>query len=69
MADPDTLPTGLAMPAFDWKLNDQEIADVLTYIRNSWGNRAPAVSADTVADMRESAHKYGPRYQRLLSRH
>ena len=69
MADPDARPTGLAMPAFDWKLDDQEIADVLTYIRNSWGNRAPAVDADTVADIREMAHQYGPRYQRLLSRH
>ena len=68
MADPPSLPTGLAMPAFDWKLSDQEIADVLTYVRNSWGNQAPAVSADTVADMRESAHEYGPRYKRLISR-
>lgn len=68
MADPPTRPTSLAMPAFDWKLNDQDIADVLTYVRNSWGNRAPAVSADTVADMRESVHEYGPRYKRLISR-
>lgn len=67
MADPPSLPTGLAMPAFGWKLGDQQIADVLTYIRNSWGNRAPAVRAQTVADMRESVHEHGPRHKRLIS--
>jgi mono/diheme cytochrome c family protein len=41
-----------AMPAFDGQLSDQQIADVLTYIRNSWGNAAPAVSADTVKKAR-----------------
>ncbi|CAM5452138.1 c-type cytochrome [Eoetvoesiella caeni] len=67
MADPPSLPTGLAMPAFDWKLNDQQIADVLTYVRNAWGNQAPAVSADQVAETRKDLHKYGPRYKRLIS--
>jgi mono/diheme cytochrome c family protein len=42
------------MPSFAWKLGDQEIADVATYLRNSWGNRASAVSARQVADMRKS---------------
>lgn len=46
-------PTGLAMPAFGWKLSDQEIADLATYIRNAWGNRADAVSARQVAKVRE----------------
>jgi len=41
-------PTGPAMPAFDWKLSDAEVAAVLTYIRNSWGNAAAAVSAGDV---------------------
>ena len=38
-----------------WKdlLTDQEIADVLTYIRNSWGNKAPPVKADQVKRIRE----------------
>ena len=35
-------PTGLAMPAFGWKLSDAELADLATYIRNAWGNRAGA---------------------------
>ena len=47
-------PTGPGMPSFAWKLNDAQVANVLTYIRNNWGNRAPAVSADTVAKIRKS---------------
>jgi mono/diheme cytochrome c family protein len=39
----DDNPTASAMPAFRWKLSDQEIAAVLTYIRNSWGNTAARV--------------------------
>jgi mono/diheme cytochrome c family protein len=37
-------PTAAAMPAFGWVLNDDQVAAVLTYIRNSWGNSAPAVA-------------------------
>jgi mono/diheme cytochrome c family protein len=42
------------MPSFAWKLNDAQVASLLTYIRNNWGNRAPAVSADAVARIRTS---------------
>jgi len=45
-------PTGPAMPAFYWKLSNAQIADALTYIRNSWGNRASAVSSGQVDDVR-----------------
>jgi mono/diheme cytochrome c family protein len=45
-------PTGLAMPTFGWKLSDAQVADVLTYIRNAWGNAATAVSADDVTKAR-----------------
>ncbi len=38
-------PTAAAMPAFAWILNDEQVAAVVTYIRNSWGNSAPAVTA------------------------
>lgn len=44
-------PNAGSMPAYP-KLTDQEIADVATYIRNSWGNAAPAVTADEVAKAR-----------------
>lgn len=46
-------PTSGAMPSFAWKLSDQQIAATLSYIRNSWGNAAPEVSAKQVADVRE----------------
>jgi mono/diheme cytochrome c family protein len=45
-------PSPLTMPSFAWKLTDQQIADVSTYVRNSWGNSAPPVSAGDVAKMR-----------------
>ena len=48
----DARPTPLSMPAFDWKLTDAQVAAVSTYVRNSWGNAAPAVSADQVKDLR-----------------
>jgi mono/diheme cytochrome c family protein len=49
-----TRPTAPAMPAFDWRLDDAQVAAVLTYIRNSWGNRAAAVPADAVASQRKA---------------
>jgi mono/diheme cytochrome c family protein len=33
-----------AMPAWKGKLSNAEIADVITYIRSSWGNNAGAVT-------------------------
>ena len=38
-------------------LKDQEIADVLTYVRNSFGNKADAVTADEVKGVRDSNKK------------
>jgi len=49
----DAAPTGPAMPAFDWKLSDAEVASVVTFIRNAWGNAAPAVTAGDVKSMRQ----------------
>ena len=46
-------PTTPAMPSLAWRLEDQEIADVLTYVRGSWGNSAPAVSSADVAAVRK----------------
>jgi mono/diheme cytochrome c family protein len=44
-----------SMPPYAKKMSDQEIADVTTYIRNAWGNAAPAVTADQVAAARRQA--------------
>jgi len=46
-------PSPLGMPSFAWKLSDQEIADVSTFIRNSWGNQAAPVAASDVQDLRK----------------
>lgn len=48
----DAAPTAPAMPAFGWNLSDDNVADVLTYVRNTWGNAAPAVTAAQVKDVR-----------------
>jgi mono/diheme cytochrome c family protein len=47
-------PTGAAMPAFGWMLSDAQVAAVTTYVRNAWGNVAPAVSTDDVAGQRKT---------------
>lgn len=46
-------PTQFAMPAFGSRLSDQEVADVVTFIRSSWGNQAASVSASDVAKVRK----------------
>jgi mono/diheme cytochrome c family protein len=51
-ATTDRSPTPFSMPTFDWKLSDQEVADVATYIRNAWGNAAIPVSAAEVKALR-----------------
>lgn len=50
-------PTGLAMQGFADRLDDAQIADLTTYIRNAWGNQAKAVDADRVEDLRETLRK------------
>ena len=45
-------PNRFAMPAFDWKLSDQDIADVASYVRSAWANAAAPVPAGKVKDVR-----------------
>jgi mono/diheme cytochrome c family protein len=45
-------PTSPGMPWFGWKLNDVELAAVLTYVRNNWGSSASTVTADQVRSVR-----------------
>jgi mono/diheme cytochrome c family protein len=49
------------MPSFAWRLSDAEVAAVVTYIRNAWGNAAPAVSAGQVSNMRQTLHRQAQR--------
>jgi mono/diheme cytochrome c family protein len=53
----DSRPTPSAMPSFGWKLNDEQVAAVATFVRNSWGNSAPSVSADQVKTLRRNIHR------------
>nr|WP_297460555.1 cytochrome c [uncultured Halomonas sp.] len=50
----ETRPNRLSMPPFDWKLDDDQIAAVLSYIRSAWGNDAPPVDSETVEEVREA---------------
>jgi mono/diheme cytochrome c family protein len=47
-----TRPTAPSMPSLGFRLNDAQVAAVVTYIRNSFGNAAAAVSGDTVGKIR-----------------
>jgi mono/diheme cytochrome c family protein len=42
------------MPTYGTKLSDEQIAQLLDYLRNSWGNAGAPVSAGTVHDLRGS---------------
>ncbi|MBC4938427.1 c-type cytochrome [Pseudomonas lactis] len=46
------LPDAYRMPAFREQLSDQEIADVLSYVRGTWGNHGGAVDAKAVSKLR-----------------
>ena len=41
------------MPAWGGKFNDQEIAAVVSYIRNAWGNKASMINPADVAAARQ----------------
>jgi mono/diheme cytochrome c family protein len=55
-AQTDAAPTAAAMPSFAWRLSDEQIADVLTYVRGSWGGAAP-VSAAAVEQVRRGLRR------------
>lgn len=48
----DQEPTGPAMPAFGWQLNDGQVAAVASYIRDRFGKKASAVTEQQVQKMR-----------------
>ena len=47
-------PRPFGMPPFATVLNDAEVAQVLSHVRGSWGNRAAGVSAQEVARFRSA---------------
>ena len=48
-----------AMPGWGATLDDAQIAAILTYIRGSWGNKAPAVTAAAVGRVRQATASRG----------
>jgi len=49
-----TYPGQVPMTPFEGLLNDEEVASVLTYVRNSFGNKASAILPAKVKSVRES---------------
>jgi alcohol dehydrogenase (quinone), cytochrome c subunit len=47
-------PAQFAMPSFAWRLNDREVADIVNFIRSSWGNQSAPIEAGDVARLRRS---------------
>jgi mono/diheme cytochrome c family protein len=43
----------LAMPAMGAALSDEDLADVLSYMRQSWGNKASEITPEQVAKVRQ----------------
>jgi hypothetical protein len=54
---PKGTPDAYRMPQFRQQSSDQDIADVITLIRNGWGNQGPAVAAAPAAVMFIAPHK------------
>jgi len=47
-------PSPLGMPGFGWRMSDQEVAELGTFIRQSWGNHAPAINPEQVHHLRQT---------------
>ncbi|MGK5078977.1 c-type cytochrome [Janthinobacterium sp. HLX7-2] len=47
-------PSNLGMPGFAWRMTDEEVAQLATFVRHSWGNQAPAATASEVASVRKA---------------
>lgn len=45
-------PTEFSMPSFASRLTDDEVAQLLSFVRSSWGNSAPAVTKEQVRKIR-----------------
>ena len=52
-------PSNLGMPGFAWRLNDEEVAQLGTFVRSSWGNQASAVTAAQVKKIRAGLGEEG----------
>lgn len=64
-------PGVVPMTPFEALLNDDELASVLTFVRNSFGNKASAISPQQVKAVREAVKDTPPMYNpaKLLEEH
>jgi len=54
MPSTEARPAALAMPGFGWRLSDDNVAALLSFVRSSWGNRGEAVTSAQVAKVRKA---------------
>jgi len=52
-----TAPSNFTMPGFAWRLDDQQVAAVVNFIRTSWGNQGSEVTAKDVSNLRTNDMK------------
>jgi mono/diheme cytochrome c family protein len=57
------------MPNFSGSLDDQEIAQVLSYVRSSWGNSAPPLAGDEVSALRTALQVPPATHSRFGNKH
>jgi len=50
------VPSALYMRPYRLMMNDQDIAEVVNFVRNSWGNKASSITAKEVSDLRASTN-------------
>ncbi|WP_300756344.1 gluconate 2-dehydrogenase subunit 3 family protein [Janthinobacterium sp.] len=53
-------PSALTMPGFSASLSNQDVADVVNFVRNSWGSQASRISASAVARERKKPYNQPP---------
>jgi mono/diheme cytochrome c family protein len=54
LPDTSSAPSRLGMPGFGWRLSDEEVAQLGTFIRQNWGNHASTITAAQVRKLRGS---------------
>jgi len=54
MPSTQTAPSKLAMPGFGWRLNDTDVAEVLSFVREGWGNHSKPVSSTEIVRVRKT---------------
>jgi len=69
--DDKKYPGQVPMTPFEGLLSDEEVAAVLTYVRNSFGNNAPAISPEKVKQVRAAVNDKAGFYSptELLTQH